>query len=71
MPDIIRNDFLQAAQEALSGLTKVSVKMEELKVALITDGSPATPNEFRERFEQFIKNLLKWKDVGKARIILE
>lgn len=71
LPDEINNNFLQAAQEVLSGLSKVLVKFEELKGALIPDGSPATPTEFKERFDEFMNDILKGKDAGKIRIVME
>ncbi|NOR15083.1 MAG: hypothetical protein GQ544_05225, partial [Candidatus Aminicenantes bacterium] len=71
LPDEINNNFLQAAQEVLSGLSKVLVKFEALKGALIPDGSPATPTEFKERFDQFMNDILKGKDAGKIRIVME
>ena len=70
LPDEIDGSFLQAVQEALSGLTKVAVNAEELKQALIPDGSPATPTEFRERFDRFMDDILKGKDAGKIRIVM-
>jgi len=70
LPDEIGGNFLQAIQDALSGLTKVSVDPEELKKSLIPDGSPATPTEFRERFDRFMTDILKGKDAGKIRIVM-
>jgi len=71
LPDEIDGDFLQAIREALIGLSKILVKPKELKKALIPDGSPATAVEFRERFEQFMDDILKGKDAAKVRLVLE
>jgi hypothetical protein len=71
LPDEITNDLLQALQEALSGLAKVPVRLDDLKSALFPDGSPTTPSELKDRFETFISGLLKGKDAGKTRIVLE
>ncbi|MDD3545022.1 MAG: DUF6079 family protein [Kiritimatiellae bacterium] len=71
LPDEITNDFLQALQEALSGLAKVPVRLDDLKSALFPDGSPTTPSELRDRFENFVSTLLKGKDADKTRIVLE
>lgn len=71
LPDEIGNDFLQSLQEALSGLTKIPIRLEDLKSALFPDGSPSTPTEFKDRFERFVAKLLKGKDGGKTRIVLE
>ena len=71
LPDEIGGDFLQAVREALTGLSKIQVKPQELKKALIPDGSPATAVEFRERFGQFMDDVLKGKDAAKVRLVLE
>ncbi len=71
LPDEISSEFIQAIQEVLAGLSKISVKTDNLKAALFPDGSPATPAEFKERFDQFVKDLLKGKDAGKVRIVID
>ena len=71
LPDEIQNDFLQALQEALSGLSKVPVRISDLRTALFPDNGPATPGELKDRFERFVSDLLKGKDAGKTRIVLE
>jgi uncharacterized protein DUF6079 len=71
LPDELNQDFLHALQEVLSGLTKVSVKIEHLRDALLTGGSPATPAELRKRFEEYLDQLTKGKEPGKVRIVLE
>ena len=71
LPDNLDQEFIHALQEALSGLTKVSVKTEELRDALLFGGSPATPEEMRKRFEEYMNKLTKGKEPGKVRIVLE
>lgn len=71
LPDNLDQEFIHALQEALSGLTKVSVKTEELRAALLCGGSPATPEEMRKRFEEYMDKLTKGKESGKVRIVLE
>lgn len=71
LPDELDQDFLQALQEVLSGLTKVSVKIADLRGALLTGGSPATPAELRRRFEEYLDQLTKGKELGKVRIVFE
>jgi hypothetical protein len=58
-------------QEVLSGLTKVSVKIADLREALLSGGSPVTPVEMRKRFEEYLDGLTKGKEPGKVRIVLE
>jgi hypothetical protein len=71
LPDDSDQDLIHALQEALSGLTKVSVKIADLRDALIAGGSPATPAEMRKRFEEYLDGLIKGKEPGKVRIVLE
>lgn len=71
LPDDLSQDFIQALKEALSGLTKVSVKMEDLRIAILAGGSPATPAELKKRFEEYLDQLTKGRDPHKVRIILE
>jgi hypothetical protein len=56
----------------LSGLTKVSVKIADLRDALLAGGSPATPAEMRKRFEEYLDQLTKGKErVAVAEVKLE
>ena len=55
----------------LSGLTKVSVTIADLRNALLSGGSPVTPAEMRKRFEEYLDKLIKGKEPGKVRIVLE
>jgi hypothetical protein len=40
-------------------------------IPFFPDGSPTTPSELRDRFENFVSTLIKGKDAGKTRIVLE
>jgi rubrerythrin len=71
LPDPISNDFILAVQEALSTLTKITVKMDDLRAMLRNGGSPVTIQEYRKRFEEHLSNLTKGKDPGKVRIVVE
>lgn len=71
LPDDLDQDFIHALKEALSGLTRVSVKIADLREALLSGGSPATPAEMRKRFEEYLDGLTKGKEPGKVRIVLE
>ena len=71
LPGDIDHDFIQALQEALSGLTKVPVKIGDLRDALLAGGSPVTPAEIRKRFDEYLDELTKGKEPGKVRIVLE
>ena len=71
LPEKIEHDFLNALQEALTDLTLVSVKIADLREALLSGGSPATPVEMKKRFDEYLDQLTKGKELGKVRIVLE
>lgn len=71
LPDDLDQNFIHTLREVLSGLTKVSVKIADLRVALLAGGSPATPAEMKKRFEEYLDQLTKGKESGKVRIVLE
>jgi hypothetical protein len=58
-------------KEVLSGLVKVSIKAEDLRQALLSGGAPATPEEMKKRFDDYIDELIKGKEPNKVRIVLE
>ena len=71
LPDPVSPDFVSAVQEALSGLEKVRLTADDIKAALLRGGSPAKPEELRERFESFLRDHSKGKDVSKLRFVVE
>jgi hypothetical protein len=71
LPEPVTPEFVSAVQEALSGLEKISVTTDEIKGALLAGGSPATPEELRRRFESFLADRCKGKDVSKVRFVVE
>ena len=71
LPDELDQDFICALGEVLSGLQKVPVKTANLRAALLSGGSPATPAEMKKRFEDYLDELTRGKEPGKVRIVLE
>ncbi|WP_416208833.1 DUF6079 family protein [Chloroflexus sp.] len=71
LPDELSQDFIQALKEVLSGLTKVVVKTDDLRAALLKGGSPTTPAELKKRFEEYLAERIKGYEQGKVRIVLE
>jgi Asp-tRNA(Asn)/Glu-tRNA(Gln) amidotransferase C subunit len=71
LPDDISQEFLAAIQQALSGLAKLPVRLDDLKTILFPDGSPATPAEFKQRFADYLEQLLKGRDAAKVRLVIE
>ena len=47
------------------------MKSEELRSALLLGGSPVTPAEMKKRFEDYMNDITKGKELDKVRIILE
>lgn len=71
LPDPVKPEFVTAVQEALSGLEKIVVSGDDIKKALLEGGSPATPEDLRKRFEAFLVDRCKGKDVSKLRFVVE
>ncbi|MBF0181804.1 MAG: ATP-binding protein [Magnetococcales bacterium] len=71
LPEPLSSDFLQALGKALKGLDRIGVTEQKLREAIFTDGTPATLEELRERFDRFLTVLAKGKEPGKVRIVLE
>lgn len=71
LPDPVTPEFVAAVQEALSGLEKIVVTGDDIKRALLTGGSPATPEDLRRRFESFMNERCKGKDASKLRFVVE
>jgi hypothetical protein len=71
LPENLSQDFIHAIQEVLSGLCKITFKMDDLRLNLFKGGAPATPAELKKRFEEYIDELTKGYEQGKVRIVLE
>ena len=65
------SDFIHALKEVLSGLVKVAIKIQDLQNALQIMSSPATPEEIKNRFNEYIEDITKGKDPAKIRIVME
>lgn len=71
LSDPVTPEFINAVQEALSGLDKVVVSGGDIRQALLQGGSPATPEDLRKRFEAFLTDRCKGKDTTKLRFVVE
>jgi len=71
LPDKLDKNFIHALSEVLSGLQKVPIKITDLRGALLSGGSPVTPAEMKQRFEDYLDQLTRGKEPGKVRIVLE
>ena len=71
LPNTISNDFVQGIQNALSGLTPIGVNPADLLSSLSESNAPCTVEQFRSRFENFVQDMIRGKDVNKVRIVIE
>ncbi|MGF6227934.1 hypothetical protein QFZ27_001889 [Inquilinus ginsengisoli] len=71
LPEIVTPEFVAAVQEALSGLERISVTGEEIRTALLQGGSPATPDDLRRRFETFLNDRCKGREISKLRFVVD
>jgi energy-coupling factor transporter ATP-binding protein EcfA2 len=67
----ITPDFIHALQEALEGLEKQVIQFDDLKAALLQDGSPITVEELKKRFKTFVDERVPGLNSSKIRIVLE
>ena len=71
LADPVTPAFVSAVQEALSGLEKITVSSADITQALLSGGSPATPDDLRKRFEALLSERCKGKDASKLRFVVE
>lgn len=63
--------FVVAAQQALRGITSVTLPVDELIKALKAGGLPSTLNEMQRRFNDFVKQQMKGHDPDNTRLTLD
>ena len=71
LPDDLEPAFVDVLREVLSGLRKVSVKMEDLRTALLSGGSPVTPAAMKKRFDIYLDELTRGNEPSKVRIMID
>ncbi len=71
LPDPMSIDFVNALQEVLSGLVKVSIRFDDLQKTIANGGGPATPDELKKRFGDYIDNLTRGKDQAKVGVVFD
>ncbi len=71
LADPIGPAFVKALQEILSGLERVVLTEPRLLSALTDGGAPCTVAEIKQRFEGFVAELTKGKDVARVRFVIE
>ncbi len=70
-PDSLSPEFIESLQEVLSGLVKVVVTTEDMRAALLSGGSPASPADMKARFARYMDKLAKGHDSAKVRVVVE
>jgi predicted ATPase len=71
LPNPLTNEFIHAIKEVLSGLAKVVVNTQDLQKVLLAGGSPCTVQEMKKRFDDYLGDLARGKDLSKVRIVVE
>ncbi len=71
LPDEISETFVNAVQEGLAGLQKVTVNLEALQQALLAGGSPVTVVDLQKRFINHVNKLTQGKNLNRVRVVLE
>lgn len=71
LPEPLDNAFVQALKDMLSGLVKVSLTATDLQNALRQSGGPATPEEMKRRFAEYVDKQIRGQDPSKVRIVME
>ncbi|HID99179.1 MAG TPA: ATP-binding protein [Thiotrichaceae bacterium] len=71
LPENITEAFIEAIQESLSDLIKVTVQMADLQNALLAGGSPMTAIEMQKRFIHYLNSVTQDKALNLVRIVLE
>lgn len=71
LPEPVEPDFVEALNDALGGLQKVTIAPKDLRNSLLMGGNPATPTEIRERFDRYVTALTNGHDADKVRVVVE
>lgn len=71
LPDVVSEAFIATVNDALQGLERLAIPSEDLLLALAGDGTPCSPEEFRQRFAQFVTGRLANHDGNRVRISLD
>jgi hypothetical protein len=69
LPEDLDQAFIQAVQQALSGLTPIEVNSKSIEEALFPRGTATTIEDFKERFDKYVDELLKGQDRSKVRLV--
>lgn len=71
LPQKISRDLVDAIQDALRGLEKITFDGADLLLALTRAGMPCPPNELEARFRTFLQTQVDGKPLGRVRIQID
>ena len=71
LPDPVSPAFVQALQEALTDLEKVTVIGSDLRETLMRGGIPCTVDDLRSRFDAYVKKLTRSRESDRIRVVVE
>lgn len=71
LPNDLPKPLIPAMKQALSGLSRVSVKLHDLEGALFAGGSATTIEDFKDRFTEYLDGIIKGQDRSKVRLVLD
>jgi hypothetical protein len=71
LPKKISTELVQGIESALSGLTPIKVNPNQLLHKLSDGSASCTVDQFRERFDDFVNDMIRGKEVNKVRIVIE
>lgn len=71
LPNDLPKSLISAMKQALSGLSRVSVKLQDLEGALFAGGSATTIEDFKDRFAEYLDHIIKGQDRSKVRLVLD
>lgn len=70
LPRTVDQDFVESVNAVLSGLESVEIHMKDLQQAMMNWG-PTAPEEFKQKLGDWIDEVLRGHDLGKARIVIK
>lgn len=71
LPTPIENSFVKALRQVLQGLVPVELTAKQIEQALFGQGSAATVEQLKSRFDKFLSEQCRGQDVSKVRVVLK
>ena len=71
LPNEITQEFVEAIQEGLSGLVKISVSLNDLEHLLLAGGAAMTVPEMQQRFTHYLNTLTQGQKLHLVRLVVE